>query len=95
MKKLLAILLIPVFLLTTAGVAMTSLYCKGKIVETGITVKPCCKDVNKGGCCNTESQVIKIQDSFVHDSYSVDVATVFTFYTETYSVLRLPGCIFK
>lgn len=72
MKKLIAILLIPVFLLVTAGVAITSLYCKGQISEVGIHVKACCKDVNKGGCCNTTTKVIKVEDGFVNHSSSFE-----------------------
>jgi hypothetical protein len=70
MKKLVAILLIPLFLLTTVGVAMTSLYCHGKISKTGFRVKACCKDVNKGGCCKTESKLVKIEDRYVNASNS-------------------------
>lgn len=58
-------MLIPVILLTTAGVAITLLYCKGKVSEIGINVTPCCKNVNKGGCCNTETKIYKVKDAFV------------------------------
>lgn len=65
MKKLIAILLIPVFLLMTAGVTITTLYCNGKISDVGINVKACCKDVNKGGCCDTKTKIVKVEDDFV------------------------------
>jgi hypothetical protein len=72
MKKLIALFLIPVFLLMTAGVAITSLYCQGKISDVGITVKACCKDVDKGGCCNTKSEIVKVKDAFLSTSASFD-----------------------
>lgn len=78
MKKFLAILLIPVFLLMTAGVAITSLYCKGQISEVGINVKPCCKDVNKGGCCNTTTKIVKVEDGYVNHSNSFEFTKYIT-----------------
>ena len=71
MKNGLVIFLIPLFLLSTTGVSITSLYCQGELCEVGFTVHPCCDDVNKGGCCETESNFLKIADSFV--KHNVDV----------------------
>lgn len=68
MRKIIAILLIPVFLLMTAGVAITSLYCNGKISDVGITVKACCQDVDKGGCCDTKTKIVKVNDDFVNQA---------------------------
>ena len=76
MKKFLTILLVPVFLLMTTGVIITSLYCNGQISYVGIAVKDCCKDVNKGGCCHTESKLIKVEDSFVGASASFDLVKI-------------------
>ena len=76
MKNGLIILLIPLFLLSTAGVAITSLYCQGKLCEIGFNVHPCCDDVNKGGCCKTETKVVKIEDSYVSSSVSYDLNKV-------------------
>jgi hypothetical protein len=56
----------------TAGVAITSLYCKGKLSEVGIKVDACCKDVNKGGCCNTQTKIVKMDDNFVNHSFSFE-----------------------
>lgn len=47
---------------------MTSLYCQGKLCETGFSVHPCCDDVNKGGCCETKSSFLKVADGFVKSS---------------------------
>lgn len=77
MKKLIAILFIPIFLLSTAGVAITAHYCKGKFVESGIGVKACCKDINNGGCCDTETKVVIVEDAYVKDAASVDVKSFF------------------
>jgi hypothetical protein len=73
MKKVIAILLIPVFLLMTAGVAITSLYCNGKISDVGITVKACCEDVDKGGCCDTKTKIVKVNDDFVTHSSAYEI----------------------
>jgi hypothetical protein len=64
MKKALTILLIPIFILTaTVGVTLTSYSCKG--MEEKAMIKPCCKNMGKGGCCEKETIVLKIQDAFI------------------------------
>lgn len=60
-KKSLLWLLIPVFLLATAGVTVTSVFCKGELFKSGISVDSCCK---KGDCCKKESQFLKVKDDF-------------------------------
>lgn len=65
MNSKLSIFLIPFFVFSTIGVSITSLYCQGALYEIGFSVHPCCDDVNKGGCCETESVFLKIVDSFV------------------------------
>lgn len=65
MKNGLAILLIPLFLFATAGFSMTSLYCQGDFRVIAFSVRPCCDDVNKGGCCKTESVFLKVVESFI------------------------------
>lgn len=75
MKNGLVIFLIPLFLLSTAGVSIMSLYCQGELCEVGFTVHPCCDDVNKGGCCKTESNFLKITDSFVKQHVDIIVKT--------------------
>lgn len=85
-------MLVPLFLLMTAGVAVTSLYCHGKISEVGIVVKACCKDVNKGGCCNTESKIYKVKDTFVGATGSSGQPGKFTdLYVPGFSVNLLSG----
>jgi hypothetical protein len=93
MKKVLVIALIPIFLMATQGVAVTTLFCKGKITKISAGVKPCCKDVNKGGCCKTESRVLKVQDNFTHASvdykFTADfVYRVSDFSCKVYSISR-------
>lgn len=90
MKKVTAILLIPLFLLMTAGVAVTTLYCKGSLAEVGIAVDACCKDVNKGGCCNTQSEVLKVQDVFLSSSLSFDAAAISFLYLPSLQLTFLP-----
>jgi hypothetical protein len=69
MKKILSIILIPVFLLTaTVGMSYTAYFCKGKM-DKGISLKPCCKDVKKGGCCEKETKLLKVKDDFVQTAY--------------------------
>src|SRR5438270_10900889 len=64
MKRALTILLIPVFLLTvTVGVTLNYYSCKAMTGESA--VKPCCKNIGKGGCCEKESITLKIQDAFI------------------------------
>jgi hypothetical protein len=71
MKRFLIILLIPVFLLATGGLTVNYLYCQGKLTQAGADVKACCK---KGGCCEKESKLIKVKDSFVKLSNNVDLS---------------------
>ena len=81
MRKLIVIFLLPLFLVsTTIGVAMTSLYCNGKLTKTGINVKACCNKVNKGGCCKTEIKIVKVEDNFLKTSNSFDLTKIFTLY---------------
>lgn len=91
MKKVTAILLIPIFLLMTAGVAVTSLYCKGSLAEVGIAVDACCDDVNKGGCCNTQFEVLKVQDAFLSSSVSFDAAAIPFLFLPSVQMTCLPG----
>jgi hypothetical protein len=94
MKKAIAILLIPVFLLaTSAGVAMSSHYCKGALKKIGFSVEACCKDVNKGGCCKTTPEIIKVKDHFLKasadllpDAFFVITPAVIFPYSEVYIV---------
>lgn len=75
MKKVFILLLIPVFLLTTTvGVTIVSHYCGGKLAERGFSIKPCCADTNKSGCCKTESEIIKIKDAFIKVNHTIDVS---------------------
>ena len=64
MHKTLLILLFPLVVFSTTGVSLTSLYCQGKFSQIGFHVHPCCNDVNKGGCCETKSVLLKNPDSF-------------------------------
>jgi hypothetical protein len=64
MKRILTILLIPVFILTaTVGVTLNYYSCKAMTGES--MAKPCCKNTGKGGCCEKESITLKIQDAFI------------------------------
>jgi hypothetical protein len=71
------------------GVSITSLYCQGKLCKIGFTVHPCCNDVNKGGCCETKSILLKVVDSFVKESNDAPFK-VFNFENEVLSYLSLP-----
>lgn len=51
---------------------MTSLYCKGELTAKGMNIKACCKDVNKGGCCNTKAEIFKVKDNYVSSSSTID-----------------------
>jgi len=75
-KKLIVLLLLPVFILTaTVGVTLTSYSCKG--MEAKAMDAPCCKDVKKGGCCEKQSVILKIKDAFVKASSNANLSTVF------------------
>ncbi len=85
MKKVVAILLIPIFLLMTSGLAITSLYCSGKISKVGLKVNACCKDVNKGGCCKTKTTIVKLDDAFVSGtSASFDLHKIIDYYVPAF-----------
>lgn len=60
-KKLLLWLLLPVFLLATAGVTVSAVFCKGELYKKGIGAEACCK---KDDCCKKESQFLKVKDDF-------------------------------
>jgi hypothetical protein len=74
MKRFLTILLIPVFLLATAGFTVNYLYCQGKLTRIGVDVKACCK---KGGCCEKESKLIKVKDNFVKLNNTINLSKTF------------------
>ena len=89
MKNKLIILLIPLFVFSTVGFSITSLYCQGKLCEMGFSVHPCCSDVNKGGCCQTESVFLKIVDSFVKSDHDAP-AKIFSLEKPVIHYLVLP-----
>jgi hypothetical protein len=73
-KKVLAILIIPVFLLTaTVGVRLNYYSCKA--MASISMEKPCCKKVGKGGCCEKHSTILKIKDVFVKVTQSFDLSS--------------------
>lgn len=99
MKKLFAILLVPVLLISTSvGISMTSLYCKGEISQTGFSIKACCNDVNKGGCCSTETRIVKVEDDFLKTSDEAGLSKILNlFYTYpegVYANNALPGSFY-
>lgn len=73
MHKTLLILLFPLVVFSTTGVSLTSLYCQGKFSQIGFKVHPCCSDVNKGGCCETRSVLLKNADSFFEKRTEIPV----------------------
>ena len=78
MKKIFALILIPIFLISVQGMAINTYYCKGKTSSIITQTKPCCKDVNKGGCCKKEKNVIKLTDNFVKSfTYSLKISADF------------------
>lgn len=90
MKKIIAILLIPIFLLTTAGMAITSLYCKGTISKIGVSIKACCEDVDKGGCCKTTSKVVKVEDDFTELHSAPQLNKLIDFYLPETKIITKP-----
>lgn len=93
MRKLLAILLIPIFLFATQGVAGTALYCKGELTKQGIFIKACCDDVDKDGCCNTKSKIVKIEDSFLTSNTSFDLHKILDIHLTSFQVSFIPETI--
>lgn len=89
MNNKLIILLIPLFVFSTVGFSITSLYCQGKLCEMGFSVRPCCNDVNKGGCCQTESIFLRIVDSFVKSDHDA-AAKIFNLEKPVIHYLVLP-----
>jgi hypothetical protein len=94
-NRIIAIILIPIFILATGiGVRMTALYCKGQLSEVGYDVQACCKDVKKGGCCEKKSQHVKVKDQFIkneHSKLSLKIVVVdHSPFDNSYSVKILP-----
>lgn len=68
-KKVITILFIPLFLLTTGGVILNSHFCKmrgSSDISFGINPeKSCCGNkAMQSGCCKNEVKVIKITDDY-------------------------------
>ena len=70
MKKIALILLISIYSLSTLGIGIKQFYCCGKLKSTSISFvqdnkDKCGKGDEKGGCCKTKFQSLKVKDTYV------------------------------
>ena len=83
MKKVSAIFLSFLFLLSTIGLTINTHYCPmlNKSETSIFTKKSCCEGKEeKGGCCKNETKIVKITDNY-SPSQSVNLAPSFSFLT--------------
>jgi hypothetical protein len=90
MRKILTVILIPIFILTaTVGITQTSYSCKG--MGEGSMVKPCCGNTGKGGCCEKKSIILKIQDVFIKNVSNSSLTTsLFIIHEQNYVTYFAP-----
>ena len=68
MKKLATILLTVIYMLSTAGIAISQFYCCSKLKEVNFSLtstdyKTCKNDTKDDGCCKTTHQYAKVKDA--------------------------------
>src|SRR4051794_8835060 len=92
MKKIVLILLILIYSMSTFGVGLKEFYCCGKLKSISVTLidsgkEKCNKGDDKGGCCQSKYQFLQVKDKHfasVHPSlplkYNIAfVSTIFYF----------------
>lgn len=87
MKKIVLILLISIYSLSTFGVSLKEFYCCGKLKSVTLTLanegkEKCGKGDSKNGCCKTKIQSFKVKDSHLAAAH---LATPLKYYTELYN----------
>lgn len=70
MKKLALILLTVVYMLSTAGIAVSQFYCCSKLKSVNFSLssadyKTCKNDAKDDDCCKTTHQYLKVKDSHI------------------------------
>jgi hypothetical protein len=81
MKKFVTVILAFVYLVTTSGVVVTLHYCMGKLSSAGLgnaKIEKCgiCgmkEDASKEGCCHTENNFLKVDDSHNYSKVSFEI----------------------
>lgn len=98
MKKIVLILLISIYSLSTFGVSLKEFYCCGKLKSVTVTLADdskdkCGKGDNKDGCCKTKYQFFKVKDKHIATGELATLAKHFTVnvsFTPGYQSLLLP-----
>jgi hypothetical protein len=83
MKKILLILLICIYSLSSFGISFKEFYCCGKLKSIYVSVLPdqknnCKKDRTDEGCCKTKYQYFKVSDKHLTVT-AVDIPSKFSF----------------
>ncbi len=94
MKKFLVILLAPIYLATTSGVAVYMHYCMGKVDSVNLFKSDRCTKCGMKttkNCCTDELKVIKLKDSHQAKSDKLTLASPFTVLNSTYKSLPDPA----
>lgn len=96
MKKIVLILLICIYSLSTLGVSLKEFYCCGKLKSVTVALADdgkdkCGKGDNKGGCCKTKYQFFKVSDKHLTTS---KITTPLKFYADIVSFNPISQSIF-
>jgi hypothetical protein len=81
LKKFIAILLLPFYLLSSGGVNIVKHFCEGELCKIAVTTSTstdcCCeKQSTDKGCCQNETSYYKLnQDQSKHESVSINTIT--------------------
>lgn len=71
MKKIVSILILFIFLISTVGVIASTYYCK-MAMPAG---KSCCK-TSDSGCCEKNSKLLKITEDYIPSSFQLPVKSI-------------------
>jgi hypothetical protein len=71
-KKIIAILVLSLYSLSTIGLSLKSFYCCGVLKSVTVSItqdeqKQCSNGDNTSDCCKTKYQFLKVKDSYVAD----------------------------
>ena len=101
MKRVVAIFFALVYLVSTAGVTVSSFYCCGKLKATYLFSshdfgKDCKNDKKTAGCCDTKTFYAKVKDSHTPSSQfqlkSLDASKLLNLFSSELFIYPSAGC---
>lgn len=98
-KKIIAILLLSVYSLSTLGLGLKSFYCCGNLKSVTVTLsqnehQKCSKGDNTTDCCKTKYQFFKVKDNHFaadHISSPVKHCIQLNLFTSSFHVINYPS----